>query len=112
MKQAIVVRTDLKMSKGKLAAQAAHASLEAYKKANPEDIEEWNEEGQKKVVLKVGSEKELIETFMSAKREKIPAVLIQDAGRTQLMPGTSTCVGIGPAEDEKIDKIVGKLKLL
>ena len=61
MKQAIVIRSDLKMSKGKLAAQAAHASLEAYKKASPENAEKWESEGQKKVVLKVYGEKELID---------------------------------------------------
>ncbi len=111
MKQAIIIRADLKMSKGKLAAQAAHASLEAYKKADPKAAEWWESEGQKKVVLKVSGEKELVEIFMSAKRAKIPAALIRDAGKTQLEPGTTTCVGIGPAEDEEIDKVCGKLKL-
>lgn len=112
MKQAIIMRTDLNMSKGKLAAQAAHASIEAYKKADSDALESWESEGQKKVVLKVSGEKELIEVFMNAKKAKIPAALIHDAGKTQVEPGTATCVGIGPDEDEKIDKIVGKLKLL
>lgn len=112
MKQAIVVRTDLNMSKGKLAAQAAHASLEAYKKSSKNAKDEWESEGQKKVVLKVSGEKELVEIFMSAKKGKLPAALIRDAGKTQLLPGTATCVGIGPAEDVSIDKIAGKLKLL
>ena len=111
MKQAIVIRADLKMSKGKLAAQAAHASLDAYKKADSGDSESWESEGEKKVVLKVESEKELLEIFMSAKRAKIPCALIRDAGRTELEPGTATCVGIGPAEDEAVDKVCGKLKL-
>ena len=112
MKQAIVMRADLKMTKGKLAAQAAHASLEAYKKADSDAIESWENEGQKKVVLKVSGEKELIEVFMNAKKAKIPAALIRDAGMTQLEPGTATCVGLGPEEDETIDKVAGKLKLL
>lgn len=111
MKQAIIIRADLKMSKGKLAAQAAHASLEAYKKAGQLNVELWESEGQKKVVLKVSGEKELAEIFMAAKRAKIPAALIRDAGKTQLEPGTTTCAGIGPDEDEKIDKVCGKLKL-
>lgn len=111
MKQAIVIRTDLKMSKGKSASQAAHASLEAYKKADSGVAESWEKEGQKKVVLRVSGEKELIEVFMNAKKAKIPASLIHDAGKTQLLPGTATSVGIGPDEDEKIDKIAGKLKL-
>ncbi len=112
MKQTIVVRTDLKMGKGKTSAQVAHASLEAYKKT-PEDVRaEWESEGYKKIVLKVSSEKELIDVFNAAKKAKLPVAFIKDAGHTQLAPGTSTCVGIGPAEDMKIDKIVGKLKLL
>ena len=57
MKQAIIIRSDLNMSKGKAAAQAAHASLEAYKKATDDMCDEWETEGQKKVVLKVSGEK-------------------------------------------------------
>lgn len=112
MKQAIIIRTDLKMSKGKAAAQSAHASLEAYKKTDEDVRKEWESEGQKKVVLKVSSEKELLEIFMSAKRVKLPAALIRDAGKTQLLPGTATCVAVGPGEDSAIDKISGRLKLL
>lgn len=110
-KQAIIIRADLALGKGKAAAQAAHASLEAYKKAKRDDIEEWECEGQKKVVLKVSGEKELLEIFVSAKKEKVPAALIRDAGKTQIEPGTLTCVGLGPASDEKIDKLSGRLKL-
>ncbi len=112
MKQAIIIRTDLNMSKGKMAAQAAHASLEAYKKTDSSDAQVWEIEGQKKVVLKVSGEKNLVDVFMNAKKAKIPAALIHDAGKTQIEPGTATCVGIGPSEDEKIDRIAGKLKLL
>jgi len=111
MKQAIIIRSDLKMGKGKAAAQAAHSSLEAYKKATDDMCSEWEADGQKKVVLKVSGEKELIEIFNAAKKAKIPAALIRDAGRTQIEPGTVTAVCIGPDEDEKIDRIVGKLKL-
>ncbi|MBU4246629.1 MAG: peptidyl-tRNA hydrolase Pth2 [Nanoarchaeota archaeon] len=112
MKQAIIIRADLKMTKGKLAAQAAHASLESYKKADFDSAESWESEGQKKVILKVSGEKELIDVFMTAKKAKIPAALIRDAGKTQLEPGTATCVGIGPEDDDKIDAVAGKLKLL
>ena len=111
MKQVIVVRKDLALSAGKFGAQVAHASICAYKKADKNDSEMWELEGQKKVVLKVLNEKELLDVFMRAKKEKIACALIKDAGRTEITPGTSTCVGIGPADDEKIDLIVGKLKL-
>ncbi len=59
MKQAIVVRQDLAMGKGKTAAQVAHASLSAAEEAMRKREEwygEWKEEGQKKVVVKVKSE--------------------------------------------------------
>ena len=111
-KQAIVIRSDLKMGKGKMAAQAAHASVEAISKADEKNLEAWKKTGQKKVVLKVGSEKDLITLKEKCKKEKIPCALISDAGHTQLEPGTTTALGIGPDKEEKIDKITGKLKLM
>lgn len=115
MKQVIIVRADLKMGKGKIAAQSSHASLAAFKKTerkHPEIAREWEMEGQKKIVLKVNSEQELIENFELAKREEIPAELVRDAGHTQIEPGTVTCVGIGPWDESELDKLFGKLKLL
>ncbi|MCK4967424.1 MAG: peptidyl-tRNA hydrolase Pth2 [Candidatus Aenigmarchaeota archaeon] len=111
MKQVIVVRKDLALSAGKMSAQVAHASISAYKKADKNDCEMWELVGQKKVVLKVLNEKELLKIFMRAKKEKIPCALIKDAGRTEIAPGTSTCVGIGPTDDSQIDLVVGDLKL-
>ena len=112
LKQTIVIRTDLKMGKGKIGSQCAHASLAAFLKAKKEDRERWIKEGMKKVVLKVSSEKELVDLCRLAKKEKIPCELISDAGLTQIKPGSVTALGIGPADNEKINKITGKLKLL
>jgi len=112
MKQSIAVRMDLDMGKGKMAVQCAHASIDAFLKAGKQEREEWLSEGMKKVVVKVSSERELEEVFELAKAAKLPAAIINDAGLTQLEPGTATAVGIGPAADAKIDKITGKLKLL
>ena len=115
MKQAIVARTDIRMGKGKLAAQAAHASLAAAEdamKRREEWYEDWKSTGQKKIVVKVGSEEELQELYRKAKSAKLPAALIQDKGLTQLEPGTVTCLGIGPGPDDEIDSLTGKLKLL
>ncbi len=114
-KQIIVVRTDLGMGRGKIAAQASHASVSAFervKKSHPEVAGEWEEEGQKKVVLKVDSEEELLKYFEEGKRAGIPVVLIRDAGHTQLEPGSITCFAAGPWKEEELDKIYGKLKLL
>ena len=115
MKQAIVVRSDLKMGKGKVAAQVAHASLasaEAARERKTAWYDLWKEEGQAKIVLKVESEAELDGLFRKAKSAGLPASLIQDRGLTQVEPGTVTCLGIGPGPDAAINEITGKLRLL
>jgi PTH2 family peptidyl-tRNA hydrolase len=115
MKQVVAVRTDLGMGKGKLAAQVAHASLGAAEEAmsrREEWYERWKSEGQLKVVVKVSGEGQLLELLKQAKKEHLPATLIQDRGLTQVEPGSTTCVGIGPAPSDQVDRITGKLKLL
>ncbi len=110
LKQVIVVRKDLKMGKGKTAAQVAHATLTVADKS--EHTWEWLGQGQKKSILVCEDEKELLQIFKEAKKAGLPAEIIIDAGRTQVPTGTKTCVGIGPAPGKEIDKITGKLKLL
>ena len=113
-KQAIIIRSYLGMGKGKLAGQTAHASVSAYNLArarDPDAVREWEEEGQKKIVLKIGSEEELLSLYEKMKRE-IPCALIRDAGKTQLEPGTLSCFGAGPADESKINKFTKELKLL
>jgi peptidyl-tRNA hydrolase, PTH2 family len=111
-KQAILVRNDLKMGKGKIAAQAAHASLASYKNTDKKTKEAWESLGCKKVVLKVESEAELLRFQELARDADLPNALITDAGLTQIPASTTTCLGIGPAEEDKVDKIVKDLKLL
>lgn len=111
-KQAIIIRTDLDMGKGKIAAQASHACLQSFKAASARDVEEWEFDGSKKVVLKVGSEKDLVELFMQAKKKRLPCALIKDAGHTQITPGTVTALAIGPCEEKDVDALTGTLKLL
>jgi len=114
-KQAIVVRADLKMGKGKIAAQASHAAVSAAEEARKRHRdwwEAWLEEGQRKVVVKVKDEAELLQLKLQAERMRLPYALIYDRGLTQLPPDTLTCLGIGPAPNGEIDKITGKLRLL
>jgi len=110
-KQAIILRKDLKMGKGKLIAQACHASLEAVKKSNKKILRNWEREGSKKVVLKVENLRKMKKIYEKAKKAKLPCSLIKDAGKTQLKKGTITALAIGPANEKKIDKITKKLKL-
>ncbi|MDA4113798.1 MAG: peptidyl-tRNA hydrolase Pth2 [Thaumarchaeota archaeon] len=115
IKQVMVVRTDLEMGKGKIAAQVAHAALESAEEGMRRQAswyQEWKAQGQAKVVLKASGDAQLHELFKKARSMGLPSSLIQDAGRTQLEPGTVTCLAIGPAPVELIDKITGQLKLL
>jgi PTH2 family peptidyl-tRNA hydrolase len=112
MKLVILVRQDLKLPKGKLAAQAAHAAVEAVLNSSKSKVEPWRDQGQKKVVLKVADEKEMLKYQNAAKAEGLVASLITDAGRTVIAPGTKTCVGIGPDSEDKIDKVTGKLPMM
>jgi len=111
-KQAIVVRKDVRMGKGKLAAQVAHASVGAVLSAPESVVQPWSSEGAMKVVLKVAGEKEIRTIAKAAKAEGLPCFLVKDAGRTQLKSGTVTALGIGPAKDSEVNKVTGKLKLL
>lgn len=111
-KQVIAVRDDLRLSKGKLAVQAAHASLEAYKHAGRKAREAWEGEGAKKVVVRVPGLRELRELHRRAASLKIPCALIRDAGRTEVNPGTVTALGMGPAEEGRVDGLTGNLRML
>jgi len=112
MKQAILVRQDLQLPKGKLAAQAAHASVEAVLRSEKETVKNWRNEGMAKIVLKVADLKELHKYNQLAKDIGLVTATITDAGKTVVAPGTVTCCGIGPDEDEKVDEVISELKLL
>lgn len=114
-KQAIVLRSDLGMSKGKIAAQSGHAAVSAGEEARRKYSKWWNawlKEGQCKIAVKAGSEKELLELEREARESGLPYALITDRGLTELPPGTVTCLGIGPAPSNKVDAITGQLNLL
>jgi len=115
VKQIIVVRRDLQMGIGKIISQACHACLNASEEArnlNRDTWKKWLNEGAKKIVVKVHSLEELLDLERQAKRLRLPHSLIVDRGLTQLPPDTPTSIGIGPADDEIVDKVTGKLRLL
>jgi PTH2 family peptidyl-tRNA hydrolase len=114
-KQVIIVRRDVNMGTGKIAAQVAHAAVmgaEKVKASRREWFNSWFAAGQAKVVVKVKSIEELIDVRMRAEELNLPVVQVHDSGLTQIPSGTITCVGIGPAPSELIDKVTFELKLL
>jgi len=138
-KMVIVMRKDLNMRKGKMCTQAAHSSLKIFfDRANIEktivserdgnmhtasqvdalqiplnnDMVEWARDFFTKICVGVGSEQELLDVYHKALQAKLPVALIKDAGKTEFKEPTLTCLAIGPAKAELIDKITGELKLL
>lgn len=134
-KQVIVMRTDLNMRKGKLASQTGHAASEILfneefesgtfydikseqtedwvKIRVTDDMAQWMLTGKKKIVVGCTDEKELLSLYEQAQKAGLLCVLITDAGHTEFHgEPTNTCIAIGPAKEEEIDKITGNLKLL
>lgn len=114
-KLVIIIRTDLNMSVGKMIAQACHAAIscsEETKRTQTKHWRRWMNEGAKKVALQADSLEELEELSEKAETLNITNVLIQDAGHTEVAPGTITCLGIGPHQEQFIDKVTGNLPLL
>ena len=114
-KMCLVLRSDLGMSTGKLIAQACHAAVgasEQSKKENHRAWRMWRDEGGKKVALEAESLEELQDLAKKADELDIVNVLIQDAGLTEVPPGTVTALGLGPDLSEKIDKVTGFLPLI
>lgn len=109
--QYIIINNSLGMKKGKMVAQGCHASIAVLEKVNLKIIDEWKNQGMKKIVLKVNSTKELLELFQKIKKE-LPCALITDAGKTQIVSGSKTAFACGPIEEEKGKKYFGELKLL
>ncbi|MFX0149270.1 MAG: peptidyl-tRNA hydrolase Pth2 [Candidatus Hodarchaeota archaeon] len=113
-KQVIILRKDLKMSRGKAAVQASHAAVAAAVKTMQKRQSEftiWWRTGQMKIVLGVDSEEELLNLEAGLKPTGVILVKINDAGRTQLPPNTTTALGIGPHAQKDVDRITSALKL-
>ena len=111
LKQVIVIRQDLKLPKGKAAAQAAHASVEAVLASPRQLVDAWHRQGMKKIVVKVTGESQLRELQRRARAHGVISRSITDAGKTVVAPGTLTAVGIGPDQEGKIDQLTGDLPM-
>ncbi|XP_075496298.1 uncharacterized protein LOC142533425 [Primulina tabacum] len=113
-KMVLVVRNDLKMGKGKIAAQCSHATLGLYKRLlnrAPKSLNRWEMCGQVKVVVKIESEDDMLVLQERAKSLNIPTHITIDAGRTQIAPNSRTVMAVlGPAD--LVDDVTGGLKLL
>lgn len=112
---AFVVRIDLRMGKGKIAAQVAHAAIGAVRSAQEKESEylsPWLDGSAVKVVLKEDSEVALDTFAKQAENMGLTTFRMIDEGRTQVPEDSFTVLAIGPAPAEKIDVIVGHLKLM
>jgi peptidyl-tRNA hydrolase, PTH2 family len=141
VKQYIIVRTDLPMNAGKLAAQAAHASMKVFfdkmkfsektsvipfypGTSDEEGIagdysfkvtheeQRWIEGNFTKITKKVKNENQLLKVYQAAKDAGLNASLIKDAGLYGLEGENYTCIAVGPNYVEDCEPIVGKLQLL
>lgn len=111
IKQVIVIRKDLDLSAGKSAAQAAHASNWATRRADNELVSRWGENSDAKIVLGVNSEKKLRDLAQEARENDLPVSVVSDEGRTEIQEGTTTAIAIGPDIESEIDKITSDLPL-
>ena len=112
---ALITRSDLKLSKGKLAAQCAHAAVKCALRARSRKarlVERWSKSGARKIVLECENISELLQLKEQAKESGMVAMLIEDAGHTEIPAGTITVLGIGPAPKSSIDDLVKHLKLV
>ena len=124
-KMVIVVRKDISMGKGKLAAQVAHAAMKFLFRAHDRGSrsfifcakdkaeQQWITERFKKVVVSVDSEAELRELIAAGRNVSIEVNEIVDAGLTEFngIP-TLTCAAFGPDLPSRLDPLTGNLSLL
>jgi len=114
-KLVLVVNQELKMGKGKIAAQCCHAAVGCYKrgrKIRPSGLKWWERTGCAKVACKCPTEKEMDEIQKKAHAKGIPYYFVCDAGRTQIAAGSRTVLGLGPAPVAAFEGISDHLKLM
>ncbi len=114
-KQVLVVRSDIKMGKGKIAVQCSHAAVSASEEARKSAVDWWRiwmQEGQLKVAVKVNGLSSILDLERKSRENRLPFYVVRDMGLTQVEPGTITCIGIGPAPAARLDLLTRDLPLL
>lgn len=114
MKMVLVVRGELRLSGGKIAAQVAHAAVDLALRAEaraPAAFEAWVRGGQRKIVLVCPTMEEMLRLEREARARQIPTAWVEDAGLTEVPPGTRTCLGFGPSPSSLVDAVTGDLDL-
>lgn len=114
VKMVFVVRTDLNMKCGKIAAQCAHGAVLLYKASSSDYTSLWLLQGQPKIVLRIDKncEEGLKTIHKLAKSRGLNSCLLYDAGKTQVKPKTLTLVAIGPNNSKDVDALTKEFKLL
>jgi PTH2 family peptidyl-tRNA hydrolase len=111
----LVVRGELRLTPGKVAVQVAHAAVMLAREASRRrkaELDAWEAQGQKKIALLLPTLAEMEELEHRAKGMGILTVFVEDAGLTEVPPGTRTVLGLGPAKAEEVDRLTGTLPLL
>lgn len=114
-KAVFVVRGELRLTPGKVAVQVAHAAVMLYQvveRRDPSLLRRWLDTGQRKIAVVAQSLDEIEQLQRRARAAGIAAVVVEDAGLTEVPPGTKTVLGLGPAPGPEIDPITGSLPLL
>ena len=114
-KMVLVVRGELRLTAGKAAVQVAHGAVmltRAAERRDPATLDAWLAEGQMKIALTVPTLADLETLERQARARRLPTVWVEDAGFTEVPPGTRTCLGLGPARASEIDAVTGGLPLL
>ena len=114
-KVVLVVREELRLTPGKVAVQVAHAAVMLYQQAerrHAEALAAWLAGGQKKIAVAAPTLADLETLQREARARGIPTVFVEDAGLTEVPPGTRTVLGIGPAPEVEVDRVTGALPLL
>lgn len=115
-----ILRADLNMTAGKMAAQAGHAYLDTFHRCqeiNPERADEYGQDGHgTKIALYAKNQTQILQLYESAQAAGIPCALIIDSGHVMLphFDGNPiiTALGIGPARRSEIHHLTKKLSLI